>query len=228
MTRRWFKPRSWGAAVEKGAIPDAAVVGNDPVAAKTGWQPLASGGTNICTHRLKETKPGCCRFEMTRGAKLFVALFGLMGIGIPGIIAHEHWVKRGGEWLAMDFLMPIVIGAVFVGVSFFFWRQMSRPRVFDRNYGLYWSVHTPPERLDPAQRYQSWVYLQEVHALQIVEEYVRGDKSSYYSYELNLVMDDGQRLNVVDHGSVKKLREDADLLAKFLGVPLWDATQGKG
>ena len=53
---------------------------------------------------------------------------------------------------------------------------------------------------------------------------MRGNKSAYYSYEMNLVLNDGKRLNVVDHGNQAKLREDAQTLATFLNVPVWDAT----
>jgi hypothetical protein len=56
-------------------------------------------------------------------------------------------------------------------------------------------------------------------------EYVSGNKSSYYSYELNLVLDDGSRINVVDHGNLERLRSDAQTLSQFLGKPVWDAIQ---
>ena len=67
------------------------------------------------------------------------------------------------------------------------------------------------------------VQLYQVHALQIIREYVRGNKSSYYSYELNLILKDGSRKNVVDHGSIKQLQKDAQTLGQFLGIPVWDA-----
>ena len=67
------------------------------------------------------------------------------------------------------------------------------------------------------------VELTRVKALQIISELCRGDKSSYHSYELNLILDNASRINVVDHGSLSKLREDANRLAQFLGVPIWDA-----
>jgi hypothetical protein len=41
------------------------------------------------------------------------------------------------------------------------------------------------------------------------------------SYELNLVLKDGRRINVVDHGGADKIRTDAATLADFLGVPVW-------
>jgi hypothetical protein len=54
-------------------------------------------------------------------------------------------------------------------------------------------------------------------------EYVSGNKNSYYSYELNLVLNDGSRINVVDHGNLKQLRSDTQTLSQFLGKPVWDA-----
>ncbi len=40
--------------------------------------------------------------------------------------------------------------------------------------------------------------------------------------ELNLVLKDGRRLNVVDHGDQVRLRTEGLTLARYLGVPLWD------
>ena len=44
------------------------------------------------------------------------------------------------------------------------------------------------------------------------------------NYELNLVLEDGKRINVVDHENQDSLREDAGTLAAFLDKPIWDAT----
>ena len=56
----------------------------------------------------------------------------------------------------------------------------------------------------------------------MVSEYCSGE-TSFYSYELNLVLADGSRVNVVDHGNLPRIRRDAAMLAGFLGVPLGDA-----
>jgi hypothetical protein len=52
-----------------------------------------------------------------------------------------------------------------------------------------------------------------VHALQIIQERVRSKNSSYRSYELNLVLKDGSRAGVVDHGSYEILKQDAEQIA---------------
>ena len=50
-----------------------------------------------------------------------------------------------------------------------------------------------------------------------------GNKNSYYSYELNLVCINGERINIVDHGALHAIREDASILADYLAISVWDA-----
>jgi len=68
------------------------------------------------------------------------------------------------------------------------------------------------------------VALDQIHAIQIVSELCPSGGLPFWSYELNLVLDDGDRLNVVDHAGLPQIREDAETLAEWLGVPVWDAT----
>jgi len=65
--------------------------------------------------------------------------------------------------------------------------------------------------------------LEDIHALQLISEYCGGNDGSYYSYELNLVLENGKRINVVDHGNKNKLRKEANNLSAFLAKPVWDA-----
>lgn len=51
--------------------------------------------------------------------------------------------------------------------------------------------------------------LNQIHALQIISEWVPG-KSSYTSYELNIVLKDATRINIVDHNNIKQIRLDAE------------------
>ena len=63
------------------------------------------------------------------------------------------------------------------------------------------------------------VKLNTIHALQLIKERCRTK-----NYELNLVLESGQRINVVDHGGLNRIREDANQLSQFLCIPVWDAT----
>ena len=63
--------------------------------------------------------------------------------------------------------------------------------------------------------------------LQIVAEHCHTSKNSYYSYELNVVLKDGTRHNIMDHGSSKLLLADAQKLASRLSLPLVDDGTGE-
>lgn len=94
--------------------------------------------------------------------------------------------------------------------------------VFDKERGYFHRGWKKPERaIDPALL-KNYLPLDKIHALQLISERVSGNKSSYLSYELNLVDVDGGRVNVVDHGHLRGIEEDARMLAEFLGKPLWN------
>jgi len=59
--------------------------------------------------------------------------------------------------------------------------------------------------------------LEDIHALQLISEYFRGGGSLYDCYELNLVLENGKRINVVSHGDEDKLREDKVLFLHSCG-----------
>lgn len=81
---------------------------NDPVAIKTEWKPLKSGGTNFRTHILKQRHPARWEFRATLGAKLFCGLFFAIGIGVIGVAIFG---KDGAPWFLLLF------GLVFAGAG---------------------------------------------------------------------------------------------------------------
>ena len=60
----------------------------------------------------------------------------------------------------------------------------------------------------------------DIIALQIVEENVRTKKSNYMSYELNIITNNYSRINLMDHGNIKQLTNDAKVLSEALNVPV--------
>ncbi len=198
---------------------DPAKFGDD-LATKTDWTPLVPGGANFKTKKLVlKTGTAVAAFKPTIGALLFGFAFFAIGVGvlISGIFVA---VKKGVAF--ESFFLP-AFGLIFGSVGAVLLYIFSKPVVFDRNYGYFWKGRLAPEKL-AYDTPKDCVPLGDIKALQIISEYCSGDKSSYYSYELNLVLGDASRVNVVDHGNVRALRNDAQQLAEFLGVPLWDAS----
>jgi hypothetical protein len=197
---------------------------NDPVAEDTDWTPLKGGGSNFYTHKLVTDGTGRLKFRPTVWAMIFYMIFILTGIGIPvGILIGS---SQSGESMAMsETLFLILIGLVFFGAGSLLLYFSSKPIVFDKLMGMYWKSWKKPDQslIYSANKSKDAIRLSDIRGLQLISEYISGDKSSYHSYELNLVLMDGSRVNVVDHGNAAKLRNDAKILSEFLGKPVWDA-----
>jgi hypothetical protein len=195
----------------------------DPHALRTEWTPLEAGGSSFRTHRLRQVDAGRAEFRAAPAARLFYGIFVLMGAGFPiGIIASQTFSSglSAGPWM----LFPVVGGAVFMAIGATLMYRATAPVVFDGARGLFWKGRTEPDQLGlPPQN--NWARFGDIHALQLISEHVTGGESSYYSYELNLVLEDGRRIGVVDHGDREQLRKDAMILAQFLGKPVWDAVE---
>ena len=225
-------------ARDTGPVLPAAERFGDPLAGQVAWSPLKNGGANFKTHWLHFDDAGSCTRKSSAGMKVFAGIFVLMGAGIPGVMIAA--IIRSAESAAMYLpaLLPLLIGTVFVASGIFMLRSASKPFVFDRREGVLRRrkaasgfqsqdfLSPLPDRKAAAKETKGDdtrdVPLSEIHALQVLSEYCRGNKSSYTSYELNLVLHDASRINIMDHGDPKSLRADARKLADFLGVPLWD------
>ena len=198
---------------------------DDPLAQKTAWLPLKPGGTNFCTRQLVDVGAHRVEFRATVGARLFYLLFLFMGLGA---MIFMPMAMEGATGLQM--FMPMLVGLVFTVVGGCMYYFGTTPVVFDRGTSHYWRGRTSPDRMPDRSAADNWTDFEKIHALQIIAEWCRGSSSSnggrsspYFSYELNLVLSNGDQLNVVDHGNLRKLRKDAARLARFLDVPLWDA-----
>ena len=183
-------------------ILDLSAFGNE-IAFETSWEPLVGGGTNFCTHRAQKNSSlmgDVIVFKTAIQAYLFAICF--VALGAVFAIA-----SAAGE--VAD--MPVWAGlGVLAFGCWYLWSLRQKESRFDR----YSSELTQGKKSFD---------LRNAEAIQLIREYVRGNKSSYYSCELNLICSDGSRINIVDHGALRKLREDAALLAEYLSIPVWDA-----
>jgi len=190
-----------------GTIPG----GDDAVAAKTSWEPLVSGGSNFRTRALVTASPDRVEFPATMGAKVFAGIFATIGLVVLGFAVTT------GPWFLLLF------GGVFFAVGLVLLRTGTSPVVFDRRQGAFWRGREAPNEVINRAEIKHYARLDDIHALQLLAEYIRSDDNSYYSYELNLVLRNGDRLNVMDHGDYEALRRDASTLGTFLDRPVWDA-----
>jgi len=193
----------------------------DPMAIKTGWNPIKGGGTNFCTHKLVAVSPERMEFRASLGAKIFFGIFLVVGLAVViGVSAAN--ISSGNFAFNMNTIFPILFGLVFAAVGGSLLYFGTKPIVFDKRKGFFWKGKVAPDEVFDRNSLKCFAEIENIYALQLISEYCSGNKSSYYSYELNLVLNDGERVNVIDHGNIRKIREDAASLSTFLGKPLWD------
>jgi hypothetical protein len=209
----------------------------DPIAMQTDWTPANSGGANFRTHKLVNVNSRRLEFRATIGAKLFflsVLLFGmiflLIGVGI--LLGFVYQFLSGG--LSFDIeteIIPLLFGGLIFslfGLIFSFFGGYLlydgiTPIVFDKQKGFFWKGRKSPDEVFDKKILPYFAKLEDIHALQLISKHCSKNDGSYYSYELNLVLENGKRINVVDHGNKNKLRKEANNLSAFLAKPVWDA-----
>ncbi len=202
---------------------------NNPIAEKTDWTPLKPGGTNFRTHKFTKKK-GMAYFKATKGNLIFSGVFMAIGLFFP-IVLMTQPINGSDTFTSLPFFVNF-IPLVFFFAGFFLFRVSTKPIVFNKTTGYFWKGRLKVNE-NPAQKpLKAYCKLIDIAAVQIVSERVRsssssssGRSSSFRSYEINLILQDASRLNVIDHGNKKKLLEDAQQLASYLGVPIWDGNR---
>ena len=210
---------------ERSSVPPQIPPGiTDPLAEQTEWTPAAGGGANFRTHKLVVNDTQRMTFVATVGARLFCMVFLLIGLAVTVGIPFSQ-MRHGKLSFSFDSIFPAAIGLVFAAIGALLLYFGTRPAVFDKRKGFYWKGRKAPDEVFDRRELKHCTELANIHALQIVSESCHSKNGSYRSYELNLVLKDGTRMNVVDHGNLGKLREDTATLSQFLGIPVWDSTQ---
>ncbi|MEA1910514.1 MAG: hypothetical protein U9N32_02435 [Spirochaetota bacterium] len=197
---------------------------NNPIAEQTEWTPLKPGGSNFRTHEFSK-KTGMAYFKATKGNLLFSGAFMFLGTVVP-VLMLVSTVRNGSTFEPLLLVMNMV-PLVFFFAGFFLYKHSTKPIIFSKTRGYFWKGRLKENESPEQKGLKEYCRLTDIVALQIIAEHISGSSSSsgssqsYRSYEINLVLRDAGRLNVIDHGRKIKLLEDAEKLASYLGVPVW-------
>lgn len=175
--------------------------------------PLVPGGSSCVTARLKDCHDGTFRFYPSTLMRL-IPVFMLCISCV--LFSVALFVETGSPriMLAVMGCFPLLIAGIMIFVT-------KRQAVFDFNRKCYWRDRRTLRMGENPERMKDYVSFKRIASLQIIRELCHGSKgSTWYSYELNIVCQDGFRYNVVDHGGLEAVREDGRRIADALHVPL--------
>lgn len=191
----------------------------DIIQSKVSIDPLVGGGSNFGTHILTQQSASKLIYKPSIGAAIFSFAFFAVGFAVLCFAIYSFFqpisLTDGKD------IMLIIFGLVFTSTGCFMFYYFYMPRVFDKQLGIYYKAHKAKLHNTRRRSSKRQVVLKSIVAIQIIGEIVSGDKGSYQSFELNLVLNDSSRRNVVDHGNLHSIIDDAEVLSKFLNIPIW-------
>ena len=198
----------------------------DAVINKTEWTPLHGGGQNFKSHTLVKVSDDRLVFKRSLSSSIFYGLTILAGLITMGLSIF-------GSLLGMSHsenpLYGIAFGLLFVGVGVYLYIKGAPTINLDRKLKALWKGRVEASAVINKSSIDGYTPLNKLHAVQVIEESVSGSgdedngrSNSYDSYEVNLVMSDGKRVNILDHGNKKAIDEDSKTIASLFKVPLWD------
>ncbi|MET0068066.1 MAG: hypothetical protein ABW076_17100 [Candidatus Thiodiazotropha sp.] len=186
-------------------------------------RPLALKGANYVTHTL-ETGPEGWRYRPTPALTLLCRLIGWLGgaVMLFLIIPPMVFSDAGAGVTLLLVMLGLGIGGLLV---FLRGRCLARVAIapsFDP-VGRTVELPTSPmfkQRLGVDLSLES-LHFDQLQALQLLSKWViLHNGGNFASYELNLLLRDGRRFNLVDHHDVNRIRSEARRLSRLLGIPL--------
>jgi hypothetical protein len=196
---------------------------DDPIAKSIEWDEPAVGGGGV-GHKLYYVGSSRVEFRPAHPRSWYISTQ-LMGVGAAAII---YFSSGSTEQIILALLSFIGLGAL----GWLLFLFALKPVVFDKSSGLFWQGKKKAEQVsgNPPAKYSGRI--DDIYALQLILTYFimespesAKDSRTYPQYQVNLVMKNGTRINVVEYssGSSDRSIKNARALSLFLGKPLWDA-----
>ncbi|NRD22466.1 hypothetical protein HNV10_04390 [Winogradskyella litoriviva] len=188
---------------------------------KVDTSPLKGGGASFKTNVLIEESSSKLYYKPSIGVGFFSFIFLAAGLGIL-FLAINPLFKNNFNFAEVEWFL-LLFGLVFASAGGFMFYFFYMPRVFDKQLGVYYKAYKPNIHRIKKDASNKYIPLISIVAIQIIGEHIKSNKGSYKSFELNLILQNGSRKNVIDHGNLKSIIIDAEILSDFLNVPIWHA-----
>ena len=199
---------------------------NDEIALKTDFTPLKRWWANFQTHKLIYDD----FWNIILKSKLFFWLMFLIWFSSPLILTLINLKTDFNiELLTSENIINIIIWFIFFGLWLFVFYLTNNSKIFDfQNWYFYPLKYKKRiwEYINTDRKKDKIIKISDIYALQIIKERVSWNKSSYNSYEINAILKDSSRINIIDHWSFINIKKDSEELSKKLwNIQVWDNTR---
>lgn len=174
----------------------------------TVWDPVSASSSTVNEYSFEQIVDGSFLLQKDDTLKILYSLgtFG-MAFGLLYFSLYDN-IK----------FIPLVSSCIFFVVS---WRIFFDDSTsFVISDGLLKQLHS---RLGIGSRPGREISNSECVSIQVIEKLCVGIESKYVNYEINLVMNDGVRLNLVSSPDLSFVRKVSKEIAVLLSIQVWDA-----
>ena len=189
----------------------------------TTWGPLVTAGQQIKAQKLEIENENILVIKASdellkeqEKSSYHAKIFAIA----TSVIFFIYAIFGSSETIISDFIFLCLFLGLFLFVFHYeYSRAQSIRKTFDLTTGIYCCNYKD------TSNYVYNAQLSEIYALQIIKEHVKVKRSkssnydTYNSYELNMILKDGRRVNLMDHNKKEHLYNDAKALAQFLKIP---------
>jgi hypothetical protein len=194
----------------------------DPLALQTEWTCCSPGGEDFKSFQLHRISPSHWEFRRVGNLVLKARSFAVLGLGLLGYA----WLKYPEMPTVIEgrvFKAILFCGGLFTLAGLVLYLSSTVRSVFDKETGYFHKCRQKKTARTHPSRYREHADLSRIHALQLIARSPQGKYQPSFLFEINMVLDDASRLNVIAHGDLEAIRKDATALSGFLGKPLWDS-----
>lgn len=136
-----------------------------------------------------------------------------------------------------DNQIPNIILWVIINLWLIIWFLVNNyynSKIFDfqKSYFYYWKYRKNFLNLEKNKKFSKLIFpLNKIDVIQILKKELKekwwknSQTYTYNCYELNLILNDNSRINILNHGNLNKIKETAQLLSQRLWVKVYDLTQ---
>lgn len=190
------------------------------------WKPLVPGGVNEITRTLPVLKERSLILKATLGQQLTTYFGAFLGMYLIYILTSVASNVGSPIYSNAIYLISSLV-ALFIIMNF---RDIYTPIIFDKKSG-YFLRNCKIGESSKRNSLKRSCLLSDIYAIQIVsEECIQPQKNGFSwfeSFEINLILNDSSRLNVIDCANYAHVSKSAGKIGDFLRVPIWNASKQK-
>lgn len=178
------------------------------------WNPLTVDNHPFPTKKLVSIYKSRYFYRPTIGSLFFPAVLFYFSYVLSRFLLESKFIDFVSYFAAFVCFLPSCIGLKYL-------YKNLEPIVFSKNFNLFWAGYLNPIQKNSLKNSKK---LDQIIAIQLLWKLSESHYIFGYIYELNIVLETKERVNIISHMDRNLMIKEAEILAKFLNVPLYYRT----